>query len=303
LDSGEDTATDTETTDTDTEEPTSPTGYDCTLPPPPTDWDYLSWVPPSEEFQFDGLGNLINIDEVAGWLFETPWGGPAALVAPYNATEIAAIRFLLDGDLAVADEANGALRRVGLDGSQTTILGGLDNPNSMAIHSDGFVFVTAFDAIQRVDPATGADTRVLRVPGADLDGLVFSPDFSRLYLNSDETGQVMSVNIDAKGVASTPQNLAALALGWDDQLDGQAMDSCGNLYVIRTDGRLFRIRPDETIESLLDLTHPGSVKTTSLHFGSGFGGWELDHLYVMNREGGMFDVTIGIDGATPAHLL
>ena len=208
-----------------------------------------------------------------------------------------------NGDLAVADEANGALRRVGLDGSQTTILGGLDNPNSMAIHSDGFVFVTAFDAIQRVDPATGADTRVLRVPGADLDGLVFSPDFSRLYLNSDETGQVMSVNIDAKGVASTPQNLAALALGWDDQLDGQAMDSCGNLYVIRTDGRLFRIRPDETIESLLDLTHPGSVKTTSLHFGSGFGGWELDHLYVMNREGGMFDVTIGIDGATPAHLL
>ena len=26
-----------------------------------------SWAPPSEEFQFDALGKMINIDEVAGW--------------------------------------------------------------------------------------------------------------------------------------------------------------------------------------------------------------------------------------------
>jgi len=298
-----DTGLDTGTPSTDTDTPTgSTTTDDCVIPPAPTTWDYLVWVPPSEEFHFDAVGNLTNIDEVAGWLFETPWGGPPNLTAPYNADEIAAVRFLLDGDLAVADEANGALRRVGLDGSQSTILGGLNNPNSMAIHTDGFVFVTAFDTIYRVDPASGASTAVLRVPGADLDGLVFSPDFTKLYFNSDETGQVMSATIDVYGVAGPIENEAALALGWYDQLDGQAMDSCGNLYVIRTDGRLFRVRPNGNIETLIELTHPGQVSTTSLHFGSGVGGWELDHLYVMNREGGVFDLAIGIDGAPPAHL-
>jgi len=297
------TDTGTPTTSTSTTSTPTTTPYDCELPPPPTTWDYLNWTPPSEEFQFDAIGNLVNIDEVAGWIFETPWGGPPVLLAPYDATEIAAIRFLLDGDLAVADEANGALRRVGLDGTKTTLLGGLNNPNSMAIRDDGFIFVTAFDTIFRVDPDSGDSTLVVRLAGADLDGLVFSPDFDHLYFNSDETGQVMLVTLDAVGDAVDSQSVASVDLGWGDQLDGQAMDSCGNLYVIRTDGRLLRIQFDGTTEILLDLTHPGFVSTTSLHFGSGVGGWELDHLYVMNREGGMFEVDMGIDGAAPAHLL
>mgnify|MGYP002634760615 CR=1 FL=1 len=304
-----DSASDTgPTVDTDTDTTTSDTGpfatpYECSLPPVPTSWDYLPWVPASEEFQFDALGNLVNIDEVAGWIFQTPFGGPANLIAPYNATEIAAIRFMLDGDLAVADEESGALRRVGLDGSQTTILGGLNNPNSVTVHSDGHVFTTAFDEVYRVDAATGVNTRMFRLPGADLDGLVFSPDFTRLYFNSDETGLVGAIDIDANGVPGNPFTLTYLSLGWDDQLDGQAVDSCGNIYVIRTDGRLFRLRPDQTVESLIQLSIQGGLKTTSLHFGSGVGGWELDHLYVMNREGGMFDLDIGIDGSPPAHLL
>jgi len=297
-----DTDTDT-TTDTDTDTDTTPIPEDCTLPPAPNGWDYLSWVQPSEEFTFDAQGNLVNIDEVAGWIFETPWGGPAGLIAPYNATEIAAVRFMLDGDLAVADEANGALRRVGLDGAQDTLLGGLNNPNSVAVHSDGFVYTTAFDEVYRVDPSNGASTRLFRVPGADLDGLVFSPNFDLLYFNSDETGQVASIEVDEYGVGGAIDNLATLSLGWDEQLDGMAMDRCSNLYVIRTDGRVFRIQPDKTVESLIQLTRPGPLKATSLHFGSGVGGWELDHLYVMNREGGMWELDIGMEGAVPAHLI
>jgi sugar lactone lactonase YvrE len=78
------------------------------------------------------------------------------------------------------------------------------------------------------------------------------------------------------------------------------MDECGNLYVTSTGGMVHRILTDGTVEDFVTL--PASANTTSVHFGSGLGGWEDDHIYVMNRRGGVFEVPVGIRGRPDAHL-
>lgn len=85
------------------------------------------------------------------------------------------------------------------------------------------------------------------------------------------------------------------------QLDGAATDACGNVYVLRTDGRISRIRANGEIEPNY-LRLPESPYTSSLHFGSGIGGWEKDHLYVMERTGILYDIPVGIPGAWEPHL-
>jgi hypothetical protein len=79
-------------------------------------------------------------------------------------------------------------------------------------------------------------------------------------------------------------------------------DRCGNVYIVETDGQIRRMRPDGTVEPYLKLTSPDGVYCTAVSFGSGIGGWERDHLYIMNRSGGMFVLDAGIEGRPEPHL-
>jgi len=279
---------------------TVPSLCDSVLPGPGT-WTKLDLIPPSEEFAFDTEGNLINIDDLTDLLFESPYFGAPLILAPYVSPEVGAVRFMLDGDLVVADEGNGALMRLGLNGSTDTLLGSIIEPNSVAVHRDGTIYTTAADQIWRVDP-NGIDPAVLEwtLPGADLDGLAFSVDYDWLFFNSDEDAMVGKSRVNADRSLEPPIQIANLVEG-QAELDGQAVDACNNLYSLFTDGRIQRIWPDGTVEDWLTISDGWDLWTTALHFGSGIGGFKTDYLYIMNRDGGVYEAFVGVEGRPEPH--
>lgn len=289
----------------DTGSPPSDTGpvLDCLDLPRPGPRTYHTWIHSSEEFTFDDLGNMVNVSDASNAVWRTPYGGPPELVAPYQSPELAGHRFMLDGDLAVAEEFRGRVSRQSMTGSNTTLQGGLTSPNSIAVRTDGRVFVTAYDEVRRLNPSTGANILVWRRNFEDLDGLTFSPDYNTLYVNSDERGTVFALNLTALGGLQDWFVVDDLPLEWSE-LGGQAVDACGNLYVLRTDGKLWRIYTNGRREWLANLRNGsgGGVYSTSLNFGSGLGGFASDHLFVMDRYGGMIEMDAGIEGNWEPHL-
>jgi hypothetical protein len=282
----------------DTNNPT-PVVHDCSsLPPAPTTWTELNHISPSEEFAFDAYGNLVNLADGLNTLLLTPYTGPAQIVTTYQADDLAGITILPNGDVVQADEARGILVQFGMDGSRVDLLTNIYSPNSVAVGADGHVYTTAFDQIWEVDPATGDSYMIYELDGLDLDGLAFDPTFNTLYFNHDSGGTVGAFDLVGTGVVTNERIVAQINSG--GELDGAAMDECGNLYVVVTNGRIYRVFPDGTQE--LFVTISGSWNTTSLHFGSGIGGWEQDHLYVMSRAGSVFELDVAIRGRSEPHL-
>lgn len=277
-------------------------GTPCeSAPPLPGTWTLMTNVPESEEFTFDDQGYLLNISDASNLLYRTTRFGVAETLVPYSSPEIGGIRFVPGGDkLVVADEGNGALKSLTLAGQTEVLLGAVVEPNSLAIHSDGWIYTTAADQIWRVDP-DGLQAPILQftLPGYDLDGLVLSNDESTLYFNHDEDGLVFEATVGIDGELGTPQQIANLDTGFGE-LDGTAIDMCDSLYVVNTDGRIFRVRPGG--QSLVWVTLPFGSFTTAAHFGSGVGDWKADHLYVMDRTGAMYEVPAGVPGKVEPHL-
>lgn len=309
-----DTDTPADTSDTGTVAPTGDTGVgpptgdtappiDCLDLPLSGAITYHEWVHGSEEFTFDTLGNLINASDATDAVWRTPYGGPSELVAIYDSWELAGHRFLLDGDLAIADEYQGAIMRQAMNGARNPLATGLTSPNSVTVRSDGMLYSTAYDEIRRVNPDTGDHVRIARFNGEDQDGLAFSPDYSTLYANSDSQGTVRALFLDAVGDVLAITVVAELGFG--GELGGMAVDVCGNLYVQRTEGTLYRIYTDGRVVELGRLTPPGpfgSSYTTAVNFGSGRGNFPADHLFVMDRNGGLYEIEVGVRGIAGPHL-
>jgi hypothetical protein len=278
---------------------TSVSTSDCTRLP--SDGRVLDHMPSSEEFALSADGYLVNVSDVFDAAVRTPYDGASEMIGPFESWEVAAVRLLPDGDLVIADEANGQVVRMGPDGGQLVVIAGLVSPNSMTVDADGMLFVTAYDELLKVDPDTGESAVLFKLPGRDLDGLTFSPDYETLYFNHDDGGIVGWVKPNGWEPVE-PTTLAALGADFWASLDGMAVDRCGGLYVLATNGELLRIRVDGTTELVADLAVFGGVNTTAVQFGSGFGGFEADNLYVMNRTGGVVELELGIEGKWEPHL-
>jgi len=257
----------------------------------------MSGYPSSEEFAFDALGNMVNVDDGADAMFRTPYGGPPALVAPYQAIEVAGSRFLPDGDLALCDEWEGALVRLAPDGSRSVIAGGLISPNSVAVKSTGDVYVAGYGEVVRVHP-DGTQERVYERANTDFDGAALAPDELALWFNHDDGGVVGRLELDASGDVVSSHAVAEIP----GSLDGASVDVCGNYYVVTIGGVLWRVSPDGRTQRFVDLGNHGALYTTAARFGSGVGGWERDHLYVMDRGGDrLYDVALDVEGAPMPH--
>jgi len=264
--------------------------------PAPTSWDTRPLAHPGEEFAFDAEGNFVTVSDSDGGAWSMSPDGSWTLIAPYESSEIAGVDFQADGTLVIADEGNGSLVRLGSNGAVSLLVGSIASPNSVAVHPSGQIYTTAFDAILRVDPLSGQSNSLVRLPGQDLDGLAFSPDGSSLYFNADSQGGLHALDL-ATGVDRDVDELRIIG---NNELDGMTTDSCGNLYVLRTDGRISLVSAEGVTTGRI-IKLPASY-ASALHFGSGLGGWERDHLYVMDRFGTLFDINIGIEGTQEPHL-
>ncbi len=267
------------------------------LSPIPISIAPMAGYPPSEEFAFDALGNMVNVDDSADAMFRTPYGGPPTLVAPYNSIEVAGTRFLPDGDLAVCDEWEGAVVRLTPAGARSVLAGGLISPNSIAVRSTGDVYVAGYGEVVRVHP-DGTQERIFERAFTDFDGAALAPDELALWINHDDGGVVGRLELDANGDVVSFDSVVELA----GSLDGASVDVCGNYYVVTIAGVLWRVSPDGGTQRMADLGNAGAFYTTAVRFGSGVGGWERDHLYVMDRTGGtLFDVELDVEGAKMPH--
>ena len=83
--------------------------------------------------------------------------------------------------------------------------------------------------------------------------------------------------------------------GWDRETDFREEVS------FFTDGRIRRVRPNGNHREFVSLTSPIGLFTTGLHFGSGLGDWKTDHLYVMNRNGEVIELYVGLNGKPDPH--
>jgi DNA-binding beta-propeller fold protein YncE len=267
----------------------------------PSDYDTLFLEYAGEEFAFDGHGAFVTVSDWAGaaWALQ---GDEWQQIAPVTSDEIAGIDYMSNGDLVVADEGNGSLMIITPNGGTSTLLGSINSPNSVAVAASGDVYSTAFDAVLKITPG-GEWKEIARIPDQDLDGLVFSPSYDALWFNADAAGDVYRMSLDGDGNEIDTEFIESfdLSTGYQE-LDGMAMDECGQLYVLRTDGQISRLRADGGVDSNYITVGNGDAYTTSLHFGSGVGEWQRDHLYISDRYGQLFDVDVGINGAHEPHL-
>lgn len=294
---------DTDTEDTDVVPLYRPEQLVCTeLPPLPTEFVRLPGFGPHEDFGFDATGMLIGVDG-GGNLIGRDRQGATTLISP-NVGEAKGTRYLPDGSIAIALSAEGALGKVLPDG-QKTVVASIANPNGIAVDIHGHAWVaTGAGTVVRVD-TDGTQLTFGPFSGGigSLDGIALSPDFRRIYFNS-EFGAIRTIELDDAGDPVGDATLfATLPLGLGIAiLDGMTTDMCGNVYVVRMDGRVYRILPDGTIDGFINFgAGAGFLVMPAANFGSGVGGFERDRLYAMNFLGGVFEAEIGIEGHWEPH--
>jgi len=285
---------DDEVADLDTEPP-----FDCDGLDTEDDWEFIQLGYTGEEFAFDADGYVVTASDWSGAILQQDLDGDVEIIAPFQSDELAGVDLFPNGDILFADEGRGSLMRMTPGGVESLVASSLLSPNSVIVHPSGKVFTTAYDSIKEVFPNSG-DKETL-VPGGDfdLDGLTLSPNYDYLWFNEDDRGTVFRVPIDG---SDDPELVAELPVSDGVELNGMTTDVCGNVYALRTDGRVTRVSPDGDTETFVHVERPGDMYTTAIHFGSGIGGWDENHIYIMDRFGGLFEVYVGIPGVAEPHL-
>lgn len=275
------------------------------LEPMPFAYETLTDFSTSEDFAISDAGDYYA-NEGPHLVRRIGGTGPLELFVP-GIGVTAGMGFLPGGDLVVADVGSGSLIRIAPNGSQTTILSGLEYPNGLDIHWDGRVFIAEQSGhrVRAVDPDTGA-FEIVAEGICSPNGVSFGPGYERVYVGSFGCGYVYAIDEDPAGGWSDPlvigangvaapgaQNVPGIGSGG---LDGLNTDVCGNIYV--TDfgpGNIYRIPPDLGPPTIA-VTLP-SVWIPNLHWGNGVGIWDPYTLYVADRDQGrLFALDIGVLG-------
>jgi len=216
---------------------------------------------------------------------------------------IAGLRAVPSGDIVYADVSSGTMFRVDVaTGVKSAVLSGMEYANGLEVDLDGYVYAAEQNAgrVRRFDPYTGEFDIV--ADGLDNpNGVSFSPDYRTLYVGSFGGGTIHAVPFDEHGNPGEAQVLVQ-NLG-NHLLDGMAVDACGNIYVCEfVEAKVWRISPDgQHREPIVDFSdHTDWIP--NMQWGSGIGGWETTHLYVLDIAASkMFEVDLGVPDKERAY--
>lgn len=158
----------------------------------------------------------------------------------------------LQGRLVTCEHATSRVTRTERDGSITVLAthyngSELNSPNDVIVKSDGAIYFSDpsfgrmeyygvardaeldFRGVYRIDPECGA----LRLLVDDFDqpnGLTFSLDEQRLFVNDTMRGHIRVFDVDADGGLTSGRVWAELTGDREGLADGMKIDSEGNLY-------------------------------------------------------------------------
>ena len=275
--------------------------YDCdALPEGPFTYGIVFGPRATEDMAFDDQGHVIGADN--GNLMKSTYDGDFSIFAPNAGGFIAGLRALPSGDVVYADVSSGTMFRVDETGSKTPIASGLLYANGIEIGLDGQVYVAEQEGnrVRRIDPYSGEFDMVaegLQAP----NGVTFSPDYRTLYIGSFGWGTIHALPFDEQGNPGEAELLVE-DLG-NGMLDGMGVDACGNIYVCEyLAAKVWRISPDGSERvPLIDFSQDTDW-IPNMQWGSGIGGWDTDHLYVLDITAAkMYEVPLGVPGKPRAY--
>jgi len=299
VDADTDTDVDTDTdTDGDSDSDTDP-GYDCdALPPGPLTFNFVSGPISGEDIAFDDAGNLIGMGYPA--LFKSPKAGsPAMWISDAQCSS--GLRALSTGDV-VCNSGNSFFFFDKINGVKVPLLTNLSYPNGIEVDLEGFAYVSEQSSgeVTKIDPYSG-ESWVVASGLSNPNGMSFAPDYRTLYVGSFGGGIIYAIPFDEDGVPGAPATFLttsdpeAMAVGMTGAFDGMGVDACGNVYICDYGNiHVYRIAPDaSSVEMLVDLSSM-SGWIPNMQWGSGYGDWFDDTLYVSNIGGGVFEVDLGV---------
>jgi len=274
--------------------------WDCdNLPDGPFAFNVMYGPRATEDLAFDDLGNLIGADN--GNLFQSPYSGSPQLWVPGSGHFIAGLRALPNGDIVYSDVSNGTLYKVTPDGVRTALLSGFNYGNGLEVDLDGNVYVAEQSGgrVRRVDGKTG-DYDVVADGLNNPNGVAFSPDYSILYVGSFGGGTIHAIEFDEHGNPGAPTVFAA-DVG-NGQLDGMAVDACGNVYVCEyIAAKVWRFSPDGQGHPVI-LLGGETTWIPNMQWGSGIGGWDPLSLYVLDISSNkLYETPLGVGDKPRAY--
>ena len=154
--------------------------------------------------------------------------------------------------LLTCEHATSRVTRTEADGSLTVLATHYDgkqlnSPNDIVVGRDGAIYFTdpiygrveyygvprepelAFRGVYRIDPRDGALT-LLAEDFSQPNGLCFSPDEKRLFVNDTERANIRVFDVGADGALSGDRVFAVTSGEGEGAPDGLKIDSAGNVY-------------------------------------------------------------------------
>jgi gluconolactonase len=168
----------------------------------------------------------------------------------------------LDGNLIVCEHGNRRVSQIDLAGNLVPLAdqyGGkrLNSPNDVVVKSDGTIYFTdppyGIEPEEQEQPVNGLyrihpDGKVELI-GDDFDrpnGLAFSPDESRLYVDDSRKRHVRVFEVEPDGTLSGSRIFCDMDHPQPGSPDGMKLDAKGNLYIAGPTG-LWVFEPNGTL--------------------------------------------------------
>ncbi|WP_181817717.1 SMP-30/gluconolactonase/LRE family protein [Psychromonas sp. B3M02] len=170
-----------------------------------------------------------------------------------------------------------------------------NSPNDIAVFKDGSVFFTdppfglrgktsdlGFNGIYVRYPS-GKINLIKKMPlDVKPNGIIFNAQQNILYvaISDDKSGPILAYDVDSKGMLLNEREFV-----YAQNADGMSIDKKGNLYVAtRTGIEVF----SATGQRWGKITLPNTIRTTNC----ALGGKEMNTLYITNRSGDLYAVTL-----------
>lgn len=239
----------------------------------------------------DREGNIyaVNYEKQSTIGRVTPQGEGSIYVELPDGSVGNGIRFNPEGDMFIADYVNHNIFKVDRLTRQLSVHAHeprMNQPNDIAITSDGFIFASDPNwnddtgNMWRIAPDGTVD--LLEADMGTTNGIEVSPDERTLYVNETVQRTIWAYDLNERREVGNKRLLIRFA---DHMLDGMRCDMAGNLYVTRFGKGVIAVVSPEG-ELLREIPLHAGTNCTNL----AFGGPEGKHCYVTVSDIGNIQV-------------